>query len=222
MKTRVICKGVVLLFIFGWNQLAVGQSPDSLTTFTEQQIVLNAYVENSKVPSNRPVVLQIELSWPGKLSRYQIEPVSQPILTNLLLEGSGSENRLLTDDQGNLQAIKAITYRLRPLEMGMAYIDGVIIKYQDRETGETENLSSQRIMVEIIEPLPEENPGRLKATVYVLLLLLFFFIIGYFLIQYFRKKRQAKQDDSPAVSLGESYLNRLTQEVDPRGRIWMK
>lgn len=182
-----------------------------------QQILLNTYVEKSKVPLNGNVILHIEVSWPGKLNRYQIEPVSQPILTNLLLEGSGSENRLLTLEDGSLKAIKAITYRFRPLEMGMAYIDGIVIRYSERETGDEENLSSQRIMIEILEPLPERSSNRFQAVIYIVLFIIFFGITTYFILKYFQKKKQVRQNGNSEISLAESYLNKLTQEVDPRG-----
>jgi hypothetical protein len=193
------------------------QQADSLSTGLGQNITLNAYVEQSKVPQNRPVILHVELSWPGRLNRYQIEPVSQPMLTNLLLEGSGSENRLITEEDGSLKSLKAVTYRFRPLEMGMAYIDGIVIKYTDHESGEEDRLISQRIMVEITEPLPEEGGNQLKALSYIVLFVILFGVVAYFLFQFVKKRRMIREDGVPAVSLPETYLNRLAQEVDPRG-----
>jgi hypothetical protein len=211
--TKIFSIYLVILFL----EFSFSHSADSLSTISNHQIQLRSYVEESKVPANRLVILHLEISWPGKLNRFQIEPVSQPILTNLLLEGSGSENRLLTLEDGSLKAIKAITYRLRPLEMGMAYIDGVVIKYIDRESGEEENLSSQRIMVEITDPLPENQGKKLRAFVYIILFAIFFTITGYFILVYIRKKRMASKSVAPIMCPAESYLNRLMQEVDPRG-----
>lgn len=217
MTSKTSAKIVNLcLFILSF-EIAYSQSTDSLFSPSNHQIQLRSYVEESRVPLNRLVVLHLEISWPGKLNRFQIEPVSQPILTNLLLEGSGSENRLLTLPDGSLKAIKAITYQLKPLEMGMAYIDGVVIKYSDRESGEEENLNSQRIMVEITEPLPEGQDKKLKAFVYIILFIIFFSIMAYFILVYIRKKRLARKSPTPVISPAESYLNRLMQEVDPRG-----
>jgi hypothetical protein len=210
-KVRLIIGLVTLVFA------AHSSVADSLSKTVNQQILLNSYVEESSIPLNGNVILHIEVSWPGKLNRYQIEPVSQPILTNLLLEGSGSENRLLTGEDGSLKAVKAITYRLRPLEMGMAYIDGIVLRYIDRESGEEENLSSQRIMVEILEPIPENKSERFQAVVYIVLLIIFFVITTYFILKYFRKKKSARENGTPEISLAETYLNRLSQEVDPRG-----
>lgn len=217
MNRKNMMKIITFAFFIFVSITGYSQSLDSLSNPFDYQIQFHSYVEESKVPLNRPVILHLEISWLGKLNRYQIEPVSQPILTNLLLEGSGSENRLLTLEDGSLKAIKAITYRLRPLEMGMAYIDGLVVKYQDQESGEEEKLSSQRIMVEIIEPLPEKDGRKLKAVIYIILFILFFMVTGYFLLIYFRKKRITSKGVPAIVSPAESYLNRLAQEVDPRG-----
>jgi chromosome segregation and condensation protein ScpB len=217
MRRRYSEKITFLCYFFALIYALHLSAADSLTTAETHQIQLNAYVEQSKIPLNGTAILHIELSWPGKLSQYQIEPVSQPILTNFLLEGSGSENRLLTLEDGSLKAIKAVTYRLRPLEMGMAYIDGIIIKYINRESGDEESLSSQRIMIEILEPIPEGDGYRFQAVVYIILLGIFFGITAYFIFLYIRKKKLSQEVGTPQVSLAESYLNRLTKEVDPRG-----
>ena len=207
----------IIVFTSLLSQTSKAQVPDSLTGLPEQNITLNAYVESSRVPLNGMVVLHIEVSWPGKLSQYQISPVSQPILTNLLLEGSGSENRLITGEDGDLQSLKAITYRLRPLEMGMAYIDGLVVKYEDRRSGLEDNLSTQRIMVEILEPIAENGDNTFKSLIYIVLFILFFVIMAYFIITYFRKKKLSGQEEQIAISVAEKYLQELSQKVDPRG-----
>ncbi|MEJ2049140.1 MAG: hypothetical protein P8Y60_04720 [Calditrichota bacterium] len=212
-KLRFLIPVIIVLF----TSILFSQDSTSSIPITPQRIQLNTYVEASNVPLNRPVILHIELSWPGQLNKYQIQPVSQPILTNLLLDGSGSENRLETMPDGSLRSIKAITYRFRPLEMGMAYIDGIVVKYTERESGQEEQLSSQRIMVEIEQALPEPGEGGVKSFVYLFLLIIFFGIMFYFIIVYIRKRRQALHSEIPLISNSEHYLNVLSQEVDPRG-----
>ncbi len=221
-------KGKYLFYLIGFLCLfsfSFAQSNDTVNTADTtqyslqeiQKIQLRTYVESSKVPQNRPVIFHVELSWPGDLSRYRIEPVSQPILTNLILEGSGSENRLEPLENGKFKAIKSLTYRFKPLEMGMAYIDGVTVKYVDSVTGKEDRLTSQRVMVEIVEPLPDQGQGGVKSFVFLFLIIAFLVILGYFLFMYFKKKKEARQAIEPVVPLSEIYLNRLAQEVDPRG-----
>lgn len=207
---------IVFLLLYGWNYAQVVDSLGNIS-YQSQQILLDSYVEESKVPLNRPVILHVELSWKGELNRYQIEPVNQPILTNLLLDGSGSENRLEPQDDGTLKAVKAITYRFRPLEMGMAYIDGLLVKYREKGSDHEESLSSQRIMIEIIDPVPESGKGKVKSIIYVVLLIIFFIIVFYFLVVYVRKRSKAKNGITPVISPAEFYLGRMVQNVDPRG-----
>lgn len=220
MKIRKIGIYTLLSIVFIlFNESSNAQVVDSLGNlgYQSQQILLDSYVEESKVPLNRPVILHVELSWKGELNRYQIEPVNQPILTNLLLDGSGSENRLEPQDDGTLKAVKGITYRFRPLEMGMAYIDGLLVKYREKGSDREESLSSQRIMIEIIDPVPESGKGKVKSIIYVVLLIIFFIIVFYFLVVYVRKRREAKNGIAPVISPAEFYLNRMVQNVDPRG-----
>ncbi len=213
------CLLLVILFSAIVPVYSQSQPADSLPPVQNEpnQIQLNTYVDKSEVPLNRPVIFHVQLSWTGNLNRYQIEPVSLPVLTNLLLEGSGSENRLEPLANGNFKATKSITYRFKPLEMGMAYIDGVTIRYTDRRSGEENQLTSQRVMVEISEPVAEPGEGPYRSVAYVVLLIIFFTVIAYFMVKYFRKRREARRSPEPVLPAAELFLNRLAQEVDPRG-----
>ena len=103
----------------------------SVTDSLESEIRLRTYVESENIPLNREVVYHIELRWQGDLSRYRISEIVEPAVTNLVTRGSGSSNKVRTSANGELISIKEITFYFRPLEMGMAYIDGVIIRYND-------------------------------------------------------------------------------------------
>lgn len=198
------------------DSLNTANTPDSLHA-PSRQIELSTYVEKSRVPLNQPVIFHVHVSWIGELSDYKIDLVSQPILTNLLLEGSGAENRLEPLPNGKQRAIKSITYRFKPLEMGMAYIDGIVVKYTDAATGKADELKTQRIMIEVTEPVAESGGVHGKAIIYGVLLVLFFGVLLYAVVLYFRKKKQHQDATVPVVSIPEKFLTRLAQEVDPRG-----
>lgn len=220
METEKL-RHIFLLFFLLWcgnvfSQIADVKDSTTSIPSQNQQIQLKTFVESSKVPVNRPVVFRIELSWIGNLGQYHIEPVPLPVLTNLVLEGSGSENRLEPQAGGKTKAIKAFTYQLRPLEMGMAYIDGVVIKYVDTQSTEEDKLTSQRVMVEIIEPIPDGKSGVMKSVGYLFLILIPLLILLYFVLRYFRKKKAAREI-TPPIPLAEIYLDKLAHEVDPRG-----
>lgn len=201
-------------------QVAMGQLPEDSSRASSVQpvaIELKTFVESSKVPANGFVVFHIQLSWIGDLSRFRIQTIPQPILTNLLMEGSGSSNKLEPLADGRFRAVKTITYRFRPVEMGMAYIDGIEVKYVDEATQREDTLQSQRVMVEITEPTADGGRRGKWAVVFIVLLIVFFGTITYFVFQYFRKRRQAGTEFQPLVSPAQIYLEKIAAEVDPKG-----
>lgn len=209
----------ILLFIF--PLLLIPQPADTSgaknNSDTEQiAIHLNTFVESSQVPLNRKVIYHVELSWMGDLSRFQIEPIEQPILTNLLLEGSGSSNRLEPVGDDKFRAVKTITYQFKPVELGMAYIDGLIIKYEDMETGEKNELQAQRVMIEILDPIDEGRSSGFKAIIYVALLIIFFGSLAYFLARYINKRKINAEALPQDICLAQDYLTRISQDVDPK------
>lgn len=180
-------------------------------------IELKTYLKRSSVPLNRSVEFHLELSWIGDMSRYQIIQIPQPVLTNLVMEGSGSANRLEELGGGQYRSTKSITYKLTPLAIGMAYIDGLEVKYRDQKTGEVDALYSQRMSVQITDALPDESGSSFLAIIYIVLLGVFFVSVLYFLALFFKRRKQAKSAVEPEIPLAERYLKKLSHEVDPKG-----
>jgi hypothetical protein len=178
-----------LVQIISLSMLCIGQtSEDTL----HNDIVLRTYIEQEQVPLNRNVIYHVELKWEGPLTRYRISDIGEPMATNLIANGNGSSNKINTDLEGRTVSTKIITYYFKPVEIGMGYIDGVTIKYEDMFTNRQESLLSGRIGVKIIEPVPEPGDGiKISKVLY-----LFLIIIGigagiYFVLQY----RKRKEDD---------------------------
>ncbi len=197
------------------------QTVDTVDTVDDSKvkpvaIQLNTFIESSEVPLNRKVKYHVELSWIGDLSRFRIEPMEQPILTNLLLEGSGSSNKVEPLGDGRLRAVKTITYQFKPVEMGMAYIDGLVVKYEDMESGEKDELQAQRVMVEIIDPIPEGQGGGLKAVIYIILLFMFFGTLAFFVARYINKRKISAEALPQNICLPQEYLTRISQDIDPK------
>lgn len=223
-KVMVLKQPLLVILFFSALRLSVSapcQANDSLAlspslSYDTAAVELKTYVENSKVPLNRRVVFVIELSWVGDMSRYHLLPIPQPVLTNLMIEGSGSANRLEELPGGRYRSIRRFTYRLSPVALGMAYIDGLEIRYQDPQTGEVNSLISQRLSVQVIDPLPDSS-NNVSPFIYLLLLGLFFSVIAYFLVRYFKTRQAAAQAPQREIPLAEQYLKILAQEVDPRG-----
>lgn len=197
------------------SQAADGDSSAATTARVPLQVSLNTYVEASEVPLNRIVNFNIELSWVGDLSRLKIRQVPQPELTNLLPQGSGSTNRLESQSDGSFRSYKTITYQLKPVDLGMAYINGVEIKYYDTVTAEEDIVFSKRIAVKIGDPLPS-GEAFFPSWIYILLLVIFAVTVAYFLVQYLRMRNKNDGDASPTTSPAEQYLKRIASEIDPK------
>ncbi len=179
-------------------------------------IALKTHLLQQQTPLNRSIEFEVALTWIGDMSRYQIVQIPQPTLTNLLLEGSGSSNRLEDLGNGQFRSSKIITYQLKPLEIGMAYIDGLEINYRDTKSNEMDVLFSQRLEVKVLDPLPEDT-GGFKSMIYIVLLVIFFGAVFFFLIKFLKKRQAMKIPEEPVASLAEQYLNQLTSDVDPKG-----
>ncbi len=177
---------------------------------TASKITLHTYLEQNDVPQNREAVYHVELSWEGDLQRYHISQISTPVLTNLTLRGSGSANRFFTDEQGKSHSLKRITYYLKPVEMGMAYIDGITVQYEDTKTQQKESLSAQRLGVKIIEAVPEAGAGVSAGVIlFYILLVVFLAVFAYSLWKYFKIRNEEQEETAPELSLEERFLEEL-------------
>ncbi len=215
LKAHVI--SVTLLLIL--SGVMSGQTNDSLQTeasLIPPVLELRTYVEESEVPQNRQVVYHLELSWVGDMRRFQIMQIPQPELTNLLLESSSASNKREILESGEYRCIKTSTYRFNPVDIGMAYISAMEIKYQDTVSGDVDALFSQRLSVKVIDPIAEGGAG-LNALIYIILLAIFTAAVVYFIILFIKRRREVKTAPEPMISRAEIFHQKLAQEVDPKG-----
>ena len=186
-------------------------SAQSASDSVRSDIVLRTYVESEEIPLNHEVVYHVELRWQGDLNRYKISKLAEPQLTNLSLRGSGSSNR----DTGTM-AIKQFTFYLRPLEMGMAYVDGARISYTDMRDNSEHALLSSRIGVKITEPL--EEPGASNFTAILLYIIAGVILIGTGLLFIYRYQTRKKAEmeklrHESTETIEEKYLRLLKETV---------
>ncbi|MBN2411985.1 hypothetical protein JXQ31_09865 [candidate division KSB1 bacterium] len=181
----------------------------------ESGITLSAQVNNNKVPLNRTINLLIQLKWYGNLDRYQVHQFDNPILNNLEIIANSSSNKVSTENGGNI-AVQEYSFTLQPKSLGMSYIEGVIIKYTDLDTDTGYSLTTNRIEVKVIDPIPE--PGDKS---WILWLLLFLVLAGAAFVVITRARqrkaeriRRAQEEAEKAVPLEEKYLKKLKELVD--------
>ena len=144
--------------------------------------------------------------------------MTEPVLTNLALRGSGSSNRFGTDEAGNPQSVKQLTYYLTPIEMGMGYVDGIVVTYEDMETGQSASLTAQRLGVKITEATEEAGSG---VSVGKLILLgiagLFLLIVAWFVWRYFKVRQEEQQDEEIVESASDRAKRELSELLRQSG-----
>jgi hypothetical protein len=203
---------VIALFIFFNARIVTAQDADSLAM---SAISLNAFVQQDQVPQNRTVELVIRLQWSGDLDRYEVHPFDEPILQNLHIQGSGSTNRA-ANENGVTKAIREYTFTLKPEAIGMAYVESFIITYTDLSTDVEHRLTTNRIPIKVIDPIPDpaSKTWLIVPTVIVMI------AAGAFLFsKNLRKKRadrqrKAQENSVNAVAIEEKYLQLLKESVD--------
>ncbi|MGD9898581.1 MAG: hypothetical protein AB7T22_05585 [Calditrichaceae bacterium] len=206
---------LLLIFAIEPNPAAASES-DSLQSFVE----LRTFMDQEQVALNREVVYVVDMSWSGELSRYKIIDAGDPAAANLKLRGSGSSNRFFTDDKGNPHSVKRITYYFTPVELGMAYVDGVTIRYEDTLTGQQETLSARRLEAKIINPIPDKNNGPILEMVIVwMFILAFSFAVVFYVLKYFRKRKLNQRiPEAEPVSIEQKYLQILKETISSSGK----
>jgi hypothetical protein len=177
-------------------------------------ISLKTFVEEESVPLNREVRYIVQLSWIGELDRYQISEILDPDVTNLMIRGSGSSNKVVRDKTNNTLSIKKITFYFKPIELGMAYINGVTVRYKDTLLDKSESLLASRISVRIIDPIPDKNnDSYFQYLIYLLIVAILFFSIYLYLIYQKRRKENALLEADKIQESAEEKYTRMLKEV---------
>jgi hypothetical protein len=182
----------------------------------KSDIRLRTFVENEEVPLNREVVFHVELEWKGDLNKYKISEFPEPVVSNLTMRGSGSSNKVNSTPQGGTYSIKRRTFYFRPLEIGMAYIEGVLIKYDDTYLHHQESLISDRVGVKIVDPIPEADDMLISKTwLYGVLILIVLSVSLFFYLRYRQRKKEERLQTLAIKkeSVEEKYIRLLKETI---------
>jgi len=201
-------------FVFSQNSVQTDSSLIKSSRF-ESGIILSAQVDKNKVPFNRTLVLLVQLKWYGNLDKYQIHQFDNPILNNLEIIANSSANKVSTENGENI-AVHEYSFTLQPQSLGMSYIEGIIIKYTDLDTDTEYSLTTNRIEVKVIDPLPESG-----NKIWILWLFLLFVLIWVVFVVFSKVKkrraeqlRKAQEEAEKAIPLEEKYLKEFKTLLD--------
>ena len=160
------------------------------------EVALEAVVDSSKVPLNRPLTLTIRASCRGDMNQYEFQWPDPPDLNRFEIVGSSSAN-IVTDKSGHLLTVKEFRYILEPIGQGTGRIGPVTLLYTNKSTQKEYSLSTRAVGVEITEPVERSASG---LTIYLLVIigLVTVVLLAGGLI-YVKKRRKVEEGPTPLV-----------------------
>ncbi|MBN2012396.1 hypothetical protein JW960_23910 [candidate division KSB1 bacterium] len=204
---RVLCVVIMLIGTHSFAQDSTLVPSNDLTS----GIRVSARLAQQHVPLNRTLTFIIQVEWYGDLERYKISEVETPTVRNFtIFSNSSSDRREMVN--GQMKAIKTFEFDLKPQELGMGYIDGVIVKYIDTETGEGQHLITNRLEAKVVDLLPE--PGDMSKLYSMIGLGVIGLAVVVAVIIWFRRRQQIRRNvEPPPPPLEETYLTELKSSL---------
>jgi len=182
--------------------------PQDFTT----EVTVSGRVSQTEVPLNRSLTFTVTVSWTGDLSGIEIEELENPELTNFEIVETAASN--MVERKGGISYNKKVfTYTLKPLEMGMGYIDAVFLRYRDIGTDETHRLATQRIGVKTVDPIREEDGLSIYLLIGIMVVLAGGVGIG--IVLFIRRRQEKAQalmlEQEEKVDLEGEFLTQLKE-----------
>ena len=207
-------------FLFCFSLLVItsafAQTADSTSVSDSlaEAIAAAVHVDRKEVPENYTVKFTLKITWQGDVTRYEIQKVDNPALTNFEVIGNASSN-WVGEVSGVKKVIRTYEYTLKPLALGMGYVDGLIVDYKDMKYNEIHSLVTSRLEVKVVDPVRHRNWTLWLLTGSGLVLLITLTGATAFLIRR-KNAREAerRQQMLQIIPLEETYLNELKQKVD--------
>ncbi|MCR4440082.1 MAG: hypothetical protein QHJ34_12780 [bacterium] len=175
----------------------------------------SAKLSDTRVPLNRTVTVTVSVEWSGNLDEYHIEDVS-PVVSNLELVGTASANRVGEVD-GRPYAVRQYEFTYRPQSLGMAYVEAMVVNYQEASSGERRSVVTPRLEVRVVDPVPESGRRRLPVLWVVVGVVLGAVAgLSFWAVKERQAQRHRQEQAQQVVPLEEQYLQELPQAVDLR------
>ncbi len=199
-------------FLFLMNCSVVAD--DSTLVDFDSTIKISAEVNKKEVPLNDSLLLKVTLTWMGDIKRYQISEVEPPIVENFEIISTAAADRRISE-RGIEKAFKIYEFVLKPKSMGMGYIESIIVKYLDNETGDGHSLLTTRLNVKIVSPVakPGSKTWLIKWLVAAILLLGGFALF----VLWQKKQRDQRKRDAQIVTvvpLEQEFLTNLRSSLN--------
>jgi len=183
----------------------------------EFQLQISARVSSNEIPQNRTVKVTVETRWRGPAREVEILDVSPPSLTNLEQVGSSSSVKQEASASGPFST-RTTVYDLRPVSVGMAYVEPFFVKYRVAGDSTEYTLSTKRLSIKVTDPVPDKRGLKpVQVAGIVLLALALILVPAGIVLQQRRKKSREPAPEAPAPRPGEKALDELKAIGDRLG-----
>ncbi len=218
MKSTFFSILTILFLTFGTTVFAQDSTAASPETAVPSMIKIATEITKKQVPLNRTVVLKVTLSWLGDPDRYEITDFENPALSNFDIVGTATANKTEVIG-GKVFTRRVYEFTLKPRELGMGYVEGVMVKYKDRAFSKEGSLLTNRIGLKVTEAVPEKSGGiageavsHWPATILLIALIIIAAGILWFFFVY-RKSREKSVQPEYVPPVEETYLARLKELI---------
>ncbi|MFC1554251.1 hypothetical protein ACFL7D_06435 [candidate division KSB1 bacterium] len=177
-------------------------------------ITLSTTVERTATPLNIPVNMSVILTWEGKPDRYSISNFENPVLKNLSMTGSQNSSKAELRN-GKIYTIKNYVFNLKPIELGMGYVESIIIEYTDNMTGVKDHLLTQRMSIKGEPPLYEKDLGYV-FTISAIVMSVF---LVFYIILWVRKTKMNKNEPETVVPKMEDQVLSVLKTIHSEDKI---
>jgi hypothetical protein len=207
---------VFLIFQLLLAALAFAQEPDNsapaaneaVETVVEETTTIGLFnyfdPKVTEVNLNRTIKLVIHLEWSGPPDTFRVEEISKPNLVNLEIVGTAAGSSATKTEGNKVITAQDYTYELKPVDLGMAYVKPIELKYSKKGTEDPISQETPGLEIKVIEPLPDNAPF-IKWILTLIAIVIGTVIIIAFII-YFIKKGKTEPAPPPPPSADEQAL----------------
>jgi hypothetical protein len=156
-QTRLLRPAVVLLVALG---AASGASA--------AHVGISAEITHSSIPFEGKDTLVINLTWEGEPFLYEIDQFPMPTLDKFEILGSSSSVASLVDSITRRETtVRTYRYVLKPIDFGTATIQPLNLTAKNRITGETQDLKTGALTINIAKPIPKREVGSGRSLLII-------------------------------------------------------
>ena len=214
MRFQKFCL-LIYIFLILMGRVFSVSAQDSSQVISESTIKVYTEIEKKQVPLNRTLKFTVRVEWVGDLGRYKISELENPLIENFDIYSTSTADRRMSEG-GVAKASKIYEFTLTPKTLGMGYVESVVVKYIDTETGEGHHLITNRLDIEVIDSIPDPVAnGWMKKMLPFFVLVLVILVVVCILLWRRKQKISKETEIVEVVPLEEEFLTMLKESIDP-------